>query len=73
VKRWQPVTWSSGDYAVIGTTLSITGELLCEAVKLRPSQRVLEFHGLSKNSCSRLHIALGEFISDVRNAMLLPV
>jgi ubiquinone/menaquinone biosynthesis C-methylase UbiE len=42
VKSRQHATWSSGDYAVIGTTLSITGELLCEAVDLRPGQRVLD-------------------------------
>jgi SAM-dependent methyltransferase len=42
VKSRQHATWSSGDYAVIGTTLSLTGELLCEAVELRPSQRVLD-------------------------------
>jgi SAM-dependent methyltransferase len=42
VKSRQQLTWSSGDYAVIGTTLSITGELLCEAVDLRPGQRVLD-------------------------------
>jgi SAM-dependent methyltransferase len=42
VKRRQQATWSSGDYAVIGTTLSITGELLCEAVDLRPGQQVLD-------------------------------
>ena len=42
VKSRQQATWSSGDYAVIGTTLSITGELLCEAVELRPGQRVLD-------------------------------
>jgi ubiquinone/menaquinone biosynthesis C-methylase UbiE len=42
VKSRQQVTWSSGDYAVIGTTLSITGELLCEAVDLRPGQQVLD-------------------------------
>jgi SAM-dependent methyltransferase len=42
VKSRQQATWSSGDYAVIGTTLSITGELLCEAVDLRPDQRVLD-------------------------------
>jgi SAM-dependent methyltransferase len=42
VKNRQQATWSSGDYAVIGTTLSITGELLCEAVDLRPGQRVLD-------------------------------
>jgi SAM-dependent methyltransferase len=42
VKSRQQATWSSGDYAVIGTTLSLTGELLCEAVDLRPGQRVLD-------------------------------
>src|SRR5215207_6978203 len=42
VKSRQQATWSSGDYAVIGTTLTITGELLCEAVDLRPGQRVLD-------------------------------
>ncbi len=42
VKSRQHAAWSSGDYAVIGTTLSITGELLCEAVDLRAGQRVLD-------------------------------
>ncbi len=42
VKTRQQATWSSGDYAVIGTTLALTGELLCEAVQLRPGQRVLD-------------------------------
>jgi SAM-dependent methyltransferase len=42
VKRRQQATWSSGDYAVIGATLAITGELLCEAVDLRPGQQVLD-------------------------------
>ena len=42
VKSRQQATWSSGDYAVIGTTLAITGELLCEAVDVRPAQRVLD-------------------------------
>ena len=42
VKSRQQATWSSGDYAVIGTTLAITGELLCEAVDLRAGQQVLD-------------------------------
>lgn len=42
IKTRQQATWSSGDYAVIGTTLTLTGELLCEAVDLRPDQRVLD-------------------------------
>ena len=42
VKAKQQATWSSGDYAVIGTTLQITGELLCEAVDVSAGQRVLD-------------------------------
>lgn len=42
VKSRQQATWSSGDYAVIGTTLTITGEMLCEAVDLRAGQQVLD-------------------------------
>ena len=42
VKTKQQATWSSGDYAVIGTTLQITGESLCEAVDLSAGQRVLD-------------------------------
>ena len=42
VKSRQRVAWSSGDYAIIGTTLQIVGEELCEAMDLRSGQRVLD-------------------------------
>src|SRR5947207_13290252 len=42
IKSRQQVAWGSGDYAVIGTTLQIVGEMLCEAVDLRSNQRVLD-------------------------------
>ena len=42
IKSRQQVAWGSGDYAVIGTTVQIVGEMLCEAVDLRSSQRVLD-------------------------------
>ena len=42
VKGRQQVAWGSGDYAVVGTTLQIVGETLCEAVDLRSGQRVLD-------------------------------
>jgi ubiquinone/menaquinone biosynthesis C-methylase UbiE len=42
VKARQQATWSSGDYSVIGTTLQIAGEALCEAVDLRSGERVLD-------------------------------
>jgi len=42
VKARQHGAWSSGDYAVVGTTLQIVGEELCEALDLRAGQRVLD-------------------------------
>lgn len=42
VKARQHAAWSSGDYAIIGTTLQIVGERLAEAMDLRPGQRVLD-------------------------------
>ena len=42
VKEKQQATWSSGNYARIGTTLQIVGESLCEAVDLHAGWRVLD-------------------------------
>ncbi|HEX7882848.1 MAG TPA: class I SAM-dependent methyltransferase [Afipia sp.] len=42
VKARQQGAWSSGDYAVVGTTLQIVGEELCEALDLRAGQQVLD-------------------------------
>jgi ubiquinone/menaquinone biosynthesis C-methylase UbiE len=42
IKSRQQATWASGDYAVIGTTLSIVGESLCEAMDLHAGQTVLD-------------------------------
>ena len=42
IKAKQQTVWSSGDYAVVGTTLQIVGEQLCEAVDLRSGQQVLD-------------------------------
>jgi ubiquinone/menaquinone biosynthesis C-methylase UbiE len=42
VKAKQQAMWASGDFAVIGTTLQLVGELLCEAVDLRAGERVLD-------------------------------
>jgi ubiquinone/menaquinone biosynthesis C-methylase UbiE len=42
VKAGQRAAWSSGDYAVVGTTLQIVGEELCEALDLRAGQKVLD-------------------------------
>jgi ubiquinone/menaquinone biosynthesis C-methylase UbiE len=42
IKSRQRSTWGSGDYAVIGTTLQIVGETLCEAVDLCAGERVID-------------------------------
>jgi SAM-dependent methyltransferase len=42
VKGRQQIAWSAGDYAVVGTTLQIVGESLCEALDLRAGERVLD-------------------------------
>ena len=41
-KERQHGAWSSGNYALIGSTLQIVGEQLCEALDLRARQRVLD-------------------------------
>ena len=42
IKARQQATWGAGDYALIGTTLQIVGESLCEAIDLHSGQRVLD-------------------------------
>jgi ubiquinone/menaquinone biosynthesis C-methylase UbiE len=42
LKARQHGAWSSGDYAVVGSTLQIVGEELCEALDLRAGQQVLD-------------------------------
>ena len=41
LKARQQGAWSSGDYAVVGTTLQIVGEELCEALDIRSGQKVV--------------------------------
>ncbi len=42
IKQRQQATWAAGDYSIVGTTLQIVGERLCEAVDLRAGERVLD-------------------------------
>ena len=42
LKARQRAAWSSGDYAIVGTTLQIVGEELCEALDVRAGQKVLD-------------------------------
>ncbi|BBK30114.1 methyltransferase family protein [Stella humosa] len=42
VKTRQQGAWSFGDYAIVGTTLQLVGEQLCEATDLRAGSEVLD-------------------------------
>ncbi|HEX4386846.1 MAG TPA: class I SAM-dependent methyltransferase [Myxococcales bacterium] len=42
LKTKQQAMWASGDFAVIGTTLQLVGESLCEAVELEAGSRVID-------------------------------
>ena len=49
LKSRQHAAWSSGNYAVVGTTLQIVGEELCEAMDLRSTASVLDVAGGNGN------------------------
>jgi ubiquinone/menaquinone biosynthesis C-methylase UbiE len=42
IKARQQGAWAAGDYAVVGTTLQIVGEELCEALDLSSNHKVLD-------------------------------
>lgn len=42
IKTKQNAAWSSGNYAVVGTTLQIVGESLAEAMDIAPGSRVID-------------------------------
>ena len=42
IKGRQQATWASGDFAVVGVTLQIVGELLAEAADIRAGERVID-------------------------------
>lgn len=42
IKQRQQTTWSSGDFAVIGVTLQIVGELLAEAADVKAGEQVID-------------------------------
>jgi ubiquinone/menaquinone biosynthesis C-methylase UbiE len=42
IKTRQQATWASGDFGIIGTTLQIVGESLCEAADVCAGERVLD-------------------------------
>jgi SAM-dependent methyltransferase len=42
LKTKQQAAWTSGNYAIVGTTLQIVGEELCEALDLKSGSKVLD-------------------------------
>src|SRR4030088_1167865 len=42
LKSRQHAAWSSGNYAIVGSTLQIVGEELCEAMDLKAGSKVLD-------------------------------
>lgn len=50
IKQMQQIAWGSGDYAVIGNTVQIVGETLCEAIDLRAGSTVLDVAAGSGNA-----------------------
>lgn len=42
IKQRQQATWASGDFAVVGVTLQIVGELLAESADIRAGERVID-------------------------------
>jgi len=70
VKARQHGTWSSGDYAIVGTTLQIVGEKLCEAVDLRAGFKVLDVaagNGNASLAAARrwCHVVSTDYVSEL--------
>jgi SAM-dependent methyltransferase len=63
VKQKQRAAWSSGDYAVVGTTLQIVGESLCEAVDLRAGEKVLDVAAGNGNATLAAARRFGDVVS----------
>jgi SAM-dependent methyltransferase len=63
VKLKQRTAWSAGDYAVVGTTLQIVGESLCEAVDLRAGERVLDVAAGNGNATLAAARRFGDVVS----------
>jgi ubiquinone/menaquinone biosynthesis C-methylase UbiE len=68
IKRRQQATWATGDYGRIGVQLQIVGESLCEAVDVRPAERVLDVAAGSGNAS----LAAARRFADVTSTDYVP-
>jgi hypothetical protein len=59
LKSRQQSAWASGDYAVVGITLQLVGELLAEACDLRYDEKVLDVAAGNGNATRRRGAAAG--------------
>ena len=68
IKARQQAMWASGDFSVVGTTLQIVGEQLCEAVDLRATDRVLDVAAGNGNAT----LAAARHFADVTSTDYVP-
>src|SRR5262245_2759693 len=68
IKARQQATWTSGDYSIVGTTLQIVGESLCEAVDIRAGSKVLDV-AAGNGNCS---LAAARRFCDVTSTDYVP-
>ena len=50
LKAKQQAAWASGDYSVVGNTIPLMAELLCEAMDVRSGWKVLDVAGGNGNA-----------------------
>lgn len=68
LKERQQATWSAGDYSVIGVTMQIVGETLCEAADVRGGERVIDIAAGNGNAT----LAAARRFADVTSTDYVP-
>jgi SAM-dependent methyltransferase len=70
IKARQQITWASGDFAVVGTTLQIVGEMLAEAADVCAGERVIDIaagNGNATLAAARrfAHVTSTDYVPDL--------
>ena len=73
IKLKQQATWAAGNYAVVGTTLQIVGETLCEAANICAGEKVLDVaagNGNASLAAARrfAHVTSTDYVPALLNA-----